>query len=421
MTVFTPAAEYFAIAAPGLAPLVAAELRELASFGVRDVAEHEEGVAFGGGADALLAANLWLRTASRVLVRLASFRARTFFELERKSNTVAWTDVVGTSRPVSLRVTCRKSKLYHSGAVAQRVQAAIERRIGAVELRDTEDADDDAPPQLVVVRVARDVCTISADASGALLHRRGYRQAVARAPLRETLAAALLAGSGWRGNAPLLDPMCGSGTIPIEGALMARRIAPALAGGGRSFAFMDWPGYDGRRWSRLVARARESELPAAAVGIRGSDRDSGAIEAALANAQRAGVSSDIRFSVASLSAMEPPGGEGWLVSNPPYGVRVGESDDLRDLYARVGQIARQRLHGWHVALLSADPRLEAQTRLPFESRLATSNGGIRVRLVVAHVPSRVGSASRSGDAREAGRAEARVWDGDRPPPGATLE
>src|SRR5688500_13685600 len=139
MTVFTPTAEYFAIAAPGLAPLVAAELRGLAPLGVRDVEEHEEGVGFRGGADALLAANLWLRTASRVLVRLASFRARTFFELERKANAVPWSDVLGAARPVSLRVTCRKSKLYHSGAVAQRVQAAIERRVGAVELHDTEE------------------------------------------------------------------------------------------------------------------------------------------------------------------------------------------------------------------------------------------------------------------------------------------
>ena len=390
MSVFTPSAEYFAIAAPGLSPLVAAELRELAPLGVRDLVEHAEGVAFAGGADALLAANLWLRTASRVLVRLATFRARTFFELERKANAVPWSDVIGAVRPVSLRVTCRKSKLYHSGAVAQRVQAAIERRMGGVELREMEEeVEDDAPSQLVVVRVAHDLCTISADASGALLHRRGYRQAVAKAPLRETLAAAALLGSGWRGVTPLLDPMCGSGTIAIEGALIARRIAPALAGAGRRFAFMDWPGYEPSRWRRLIARAKESELPAAVASIVASDRDSGAIEGARSNAERAKVSQDVRFSVASLSETEAPQAEGWLVTNPPYGVRVGESDALRNLYARLGQLARERLPGWHVALLSADPRLEAQTRLPFEPRLTTSNGGIRVRLMVARVPAPV--------------------------------
>lgn len=387
MPAFAPATEYFAVAAPGLAPLVAAELRALSALGVRDVIEEAEGVAFAGGGDALLAANLWLRTASRVLVRLGTFRARTFFELERKANAVPWADVVVPGRELSLRVTCRKSKLYHSGAVAQRLAAAIERQIGGVVQRDVgEDEDEDAPVQLLVVRLLHDVCTVSADSSGALLHRRGYRQAVARAPLRETLAAAALLGSGWRGDAPLFDPMCGSGTIAIEGALMARRIAPALAWPDRRFSFMDWPGYDESVWIRLVASAREAELPASPIPIVATDRDAGAIEAALSNAKRAKVSADIRFDVASLSASEPPMGTGWLVSNPPYGVRVGESEALRNLYARLGQLARERLGGWQVALLSADARLEAQTRLDFEQRLATSNGGIRVRLLVARVP-----------------------------------
>jgi putative N6-adenine-specific DNA methylase len=379
----------FAITAPGLEPLAAAELRALGMDGVAEPG----GVAWSGTAEDLYAANLRLRTASRVTVLAAEFRAKTFFELERHARKVPWERWVPRGGAVRLRVTCRKSRLYHEGAVAQRVLEAIEHRVGPLASTavagDDEGGEEAGDAQLFIVRFHRDGCTIRADASGALLHLRGYRQALARAPLRETLAAAMLLGSGWDGTAPLVDAMCGSGTIPIEGALLARRIAPGLARPSReprAYAFSAWPEFHADAWRAVVDRAREEIRDTAPVPILGSDRDEGAIAAATANAARAGVEADVELSHRAVSAIEPPAGPGWIVINPPYGVRVGERDPLRNLYAALGRTLRERCPGWTLALLSPDDALERQVGVPLEEALRTSNGGIPVRLAVGRVP-----------------------------------
>ncbi|MFL5422416.1 MAG: class I SAM-dependent RNA methyltransferase [Myxococcales bacterium] len=290
---------------------------------------------------------------------------------------------------VRLRVTSRKSKLYHTEAIAQRLREAIERKVGLLRalsvLGDDETEEEErGPAQLFVVRAVRDTIVVSADSSGEHLHRRGYRQAVAKAPLRETLAAAMLLGSGWRGETPLVDPMCGSGTIPIEAAMIARRMAPGRA---RAFAFERWPEIDSASWARLREETRARELTRAGVAIRGSDRDAGAIDAARSNAERAEVSEDVEFAVAPLSATAPDsswyGGPGAIVTNPPYGIRVGEAGPLRDLYAALGRATRDAYRGWRLAVLSPGPELEAQIALEFEERFRTTNGGIPVRLVVS--------------------------------------
>lgn len=383
----------FAVTAPGLEAVCAAELAQLGVAGRVEAG----GVAWEGDERQLYTANLCLRTASRVLVRVAEFRARTFFELERHARRVPWERFVAPGAVVEPRVTCRKSRLYHEGAVSERIVQAIAHSVGAVQTvrgrePDPDSEEEGAAAQLFVVRFVRDRCTVSADASGALLHRRGYRQAVARAPLRETLAAAMLLGSGWTGNVPLLDPLCGSGTLVIEAALLARRIAPGLAPASRTpraFGFQQWPTFRPAVWEAVVAQAAAAIRPAAGIALAGSDRDAGAIRAARDNAQRAGVAADVSFAEHALSHAAPPAGSaqpGWLISNPPYGVRVGETDALRNLYAALGRTAREHFPGWTVALLSAQPRLEAQTRLPLHERLQTRNGGIAVRLVAGRVP-----------------------------------
>jgi putative N6-adenine-specific DNA methylase len=375
----------FAVTAPGLEPLCAAELKGLE---VRCRVE-DGGVQWSGSLESIARANLWLRTASRVLVRVAELRATAFYELELHAKRIAWDRYVRAGSTVEFRVTCRKSKLYHSDAVAQRFAQAIERRVpdvrivNAKSVQDDDDATDNSDRQLFVVRFLHDVCTVSVDSSGPLLHRRGYRQQVAKAPLRETLAAAILLGADWNGDVPLADPMCGSGTIVIEAARLARLIAP---GRDRSFAFLRWPEVDQQMWTRLVDQSRDGELPSSPVEILGADRDAGAIDAARANAERAGVAEDIELRVEPISALsyaEPPG---LLASNPPYGVRVGESDELRNLYAQLGNVARRQRPGWSLVLLSADQRLERQTHLAFEETLRTRNGGIPVRIVTARMP-----------------------------------
>ena len=370
----------FAIAAPGLEPLVEAELKEL-SIKCKAV---PGGVEWTGSESSLAIANLWSRTASRVVVRIGEFHARSFFELERHAKKIEWEKYIGPSAAVQFRVTARKSKLYHTGAIAQRLEEAIARKLKrdiVVGTSENED-DDSAGAQLFVVRVERDEFTISADTSGALLHRRGYRQAVAKAPLRETLAAAMLRGAGWNGRGPVVDPMCGSGTIAIEAAMIARKIPPGLD---RSFAFLEWPGADVARWKTLVEHTRGQILAKAPAAIAASDRDAGAIEAARANAQRAGVTDDITFAVQAVSAIEPVGsGPGLLITNPPYGERIGDAT-IRNLYAQLGNIARAKFPGWQLAMLSPGPVLDSQLNLELDERFKTSNGGIPVRLVVADV------------------------------------
>ena len=376
--------ECFAIVAPGLEALALAEARALGL--PAELQAGGGGIAWRGDLRSVLVANAGLRIASRVVVRLATFEARSFAELERHARQIAWASAVTPGEAVRFRVTCKKSKLYHSDAVAQRLADAVTRAIPGVRAEGAS-GDDDAPPaddaQLFVVRLLRDECTVSADTSGALLHRRGYRQATAKAPLRETIAAALLAASGWDGVAPLVDPLCGSGTIPIEGALLARGLPP---GAHRTFSAERWPGVSRTLGARVRAELAERARPGSPVGIVGSDRDAGAIDAARANAERAGVEADIAFSVRSLSAAEfPAESRGWVVTNPPYGVRVGDADRVRDLWAQLGHVLRERARGWRVALLSPDPALERQLRIPLSVVAQTTNGGIPVRLVVGEV------------------------------------
>lgn len=379
--------ELFAVTTPGLESIALGELKRLGLKGKAEIG----GVSFRGDAEAVYAANLWLRTATRVVVRVARFHASTFHELERRAKQVPWAEFLGSGSAVRVRVTCRKSRLYHSDAVAERILAAIARVAPGVVALEGEshaaDTDDevqgDAQPettaQLFIVRIVDDECEISADTSGELLHRRGYRQEVGKAPLRETLAAAMLLASGWRPAESLVDPLCGSGTIPIEAALLARGIAPGIR---RKFAFMNWPAFDAGSWERVHAAAvSTAEAKGAGVEIIAADRDQGAVESAQRNAERAGVGQNIRFSTSPLSEtlQEIPTATrpGWVLTNPPYGVRVGDPEVLRNLYATLGSKVKSRA-GWRVGILTSDTTFARQMGVPMRARFSTTNGGIAV-------------------------------------------
>lgn len=406
---------YYAVCTPGLETCTAQELRALGlikpvdqkiqdlkpgppkeGFSKADQAQpsHQKpafvkprlekgGVAFEGGLAELYRANLYVRTASRILLRLADFRAIGFSELRKKASRVAWEQYLSPGQPVNLRVSCHKSRLYHSTAVAERVAAAIGDRLGVLPpLVSFKDEDEEqAPAQVILVRLLHDQCTLSVDTSGELLHRRGYRQAVAKAPLRETLAAGLLLLSEWDRQNALLDPFCGSGTIPIEAALLARRLPPGL---NRSFAFMNWQGFDEDLWETIRQQARQ-QMRSDCPPIFASDRDAGAVEMAQANAARAGVLDAIEFSCQAVSAIEPRG-KGWVVTNPPYGLRVSSNKDLRNLYAQLGNVLREKCPGWQAAILSGDPALLHQTRLNLDTSISLVNGGIPVRLGRGSIP-----------------------------------
>jgi putative N6-adenine-specific DNA methylase len=377
---------------PGLEHLLAAEV---AALGHEPVVS-EGGVEFDADTAGLARALVGLRTAHRVTVRLATFKARTFAELERHADAVDWSRVLTTGAVVHFRITSKKSRLYHEDGIAERLERAVARRIErtsavrAASAAEDLEADVTQLPtvQRFVVRLFRDEVTISADASGGLLHRRGWRQEVAKAPLRESLAAAMLIGVRWDGSTPLHDPFCGSGTIAIEAALLARRMAPGRA---RRFAAERWPSMGVAALTAARESARSEELPSAGVRISGSDRDSGAVAAARANAERAGVAADVEFGQATVSELPADHGTGLIITNPPYGVRVSERDALRNLYASLGTVMRQRRPDWKFAMLSAAPMLDAQLKLTLREVWRTTNGGIPVRLVTRDEQAQIAS------------------------------
>jgi putative N6-adenine-specific DNA methylase len=369
----------FAITAPGIAPVTAAELDAL---GIPHESPTPDGVAFRADFRTIAVANLWLRTASRVIVRLGEFKAQGFTELEKGVSRLPWRDVLAPGQAIAVRVTCRKSRLYHSDAVAERVVKQISKVFG-VEMpvvRLTESDDDDAPTaeaQRILVRIVHDVCTISADTSGDLLHRRGYRQAIAKAPLRETVAAACLLACDYTGTQAFLDPLCGSGTLCIEAAMIARGQAPGRA---RPFAFEHWPAADRQVLPQLRQATKAAGVDVPGLVIVGSDRDPGAIRMARENAERAGVAAMMRFDQVTLDAIKAPAEHGLWCSNAPYGRRVGNVDALTGLFVQIGKLARGAFAEWRVALLMAEQAHVRALQAPTTEILRTRVGGIQVAL-----------------------------------------
>jgi putative N6-adenine-specific DNA methylase len=370
--------------APGLEPALIRECRALGierektppeenPNSIQPNGEDKGGIEFQGTDEQIYQCNLRLRTASRVVVRLGEFYAAAFSELRKKSGRLAWEQYLRPGQPVDIKVTCHKSRLYHSDAVAERVLGAIEDRLKIAP----QSAEKGKSAQVVLVRLVNDLCTISIDTSGELLYKRGYRQAVAKAPLRETLAAGLLLSAGWEESNPLVDPFCGSGSIAIEGTLIARHIAPGI---NRRFAFMEWPTFQSETCANLFSAARK-EIRASETFFYASDRDRGAIEMATANAARTGVNGNIQFAchaISDLPHFDLPAG--FLITNPPYGVRVTSNKDLRNLYASFGKLLKQEFVGWRVGILcSEDPLIAALDLEPAQHTLHLINGGIPVK------------------------------------------
>jgi putative N6-adenine-specific DNA methylase len=361
-------------------PLLA---QEMATAAFQNSTPTPGGVVFDGALTELYRAHLRLRLASHVLLRLGQFGAVGFPELIRKAARLPWENYLKPGQPIGIRVTCHKSKLYHSSAVAERVAEAISTRLGqpAPVVKSGQEATE-ASPQIILVRLFANDCTISLDSTGEPLDRRGYRQATGKAPLRENLAAGLLLASGWDGRSPLIDPFCGAGTIAIEAALFARQILP---GGRREFPFMKWPRFVRRAWNLLLEENQPKNLSEPPL-ILAADRDAGVIASAQENATRAGVAELIQFSRLTISDFTAPSGTGWVVTNPPYGVRTKTARDLRNLYARFGDVLRAHGPDWHVGVVSNDAQLIRQTGLPLKSILTTENGGLKVQFFTGVVP-----------------------------------
>ncbi len=367
--------EFFATTAKGIEELLAAELTALA---IPVSAVETGGVRFTGGVDACYRANLWLRTANRVLVPVAVFPCTAPQELYDGVRNVSWHKLLTPEMTLAVDCTLRDSVMTHSGFVALKTKDAIvdamRDRFGRRPNVDTRD-----PDLRVNVHLVKNHCTISLDSSGTPLDRRGYRLDRNTAPLRETLAAALVMLSGWDGRVPLADPMCGSGTILIEAALKGGNWAPGLLRSG--FGFQRWPEFDGGLWSQLTEAARDEGAVALPVPLLGCDRAEGALRAARQNASRAGIAQMIELKQAELSDFAPPPGPGVLLFNPPYGRRLGEEEDLKPLYKQIGDVMKKRCTGYTAYLFTGSMELAKCVGLRASRRFVLFNGPIECRLL----------------------------------------
>jgi putative N6-adenine-specific DNA methylase len=345
----------FAVSPPGLEAITATELRKL---GAKKVSVSPGGVSFSYSHTMLVRANLWLRTATRVLKVIAQLQARSFPQLIHVTEHLDWKAYLPDNQPFEVHVSTQKSRLYHSGAVKERIEGVLGQRTGEEKALG------------IWVRIVRDQMTVSVDSSGELLHRRGYRQAVSRAPMRENVAAALLLACKWDPDSPLLDPMCGSGTLPIEAAWIAQNRAPGLI---RDFAFEGWPITEKKLVKRLRTEASEAAQEDLST-IIGCDVDASALEAVAQNAERAGVT--LQWARCDAREIErPEGPPGLVIANPPYGKRLRGTRS-----AVLFNKLFQRLYDWRVAYLHAGRMAPASG---FDAQLAFKNGGINVTLMVS--------------------------------------
>ncbi|ERN40276.1 putative N6-adenine-specific DNA methylase [Rubidibacter lacunae KORDI 51-2] len=361
--------------ARGLEEIAARELQQL---GAALVQPEVAGVAFTGDRATLYKANLWLRTVFRVLVPLAEFPCRSAQDLFRGTYAISWEEYLPPHLTLAVYCTGSNRQLNHTHFSALQVKNAIvdrqRQQFGKRSSIDTQE-----PDVAVHLHIRGDRGTVSLDSSGSSLHRRGYRPAVGHAPLKETLAAGLLALGDWQPELPLLDPMCGSGTLLLEAGAIACNIAPGLFR--QEFGFQRWLDFDAELWDRLVFEARQqqrSELPAPIVG---SDLDPEAILQCRDNARRCGLGDRLHFECRDLAEVTAPADRGVMICNPPYGKRLGDEEELCELYKQLGDIFKQRFTGWTAYVLSGSKELSKCIGLRASQRLPVYNGPLRCTLL----------------------------------------
>lgn len=367
--------EFFATTGKGIEELLAGELRAL---GVTVAAVESGGVRFTGDMTDCWRANLWLRTANRVLLPLAVFPCDSPQALYERVRELDWPALLTPDMTLAVDCNLRDSAMTHSGFVALKTKDAI-----VDALRDScgrrPSVDTRNPDVRVNVHLVKNLCTVSLDSSGDPLDRRGYRLERTDAPLRETLAAALVELAGWDGSVPLADPMCGSGTILIEAALKAARRAPGMMRDG--FGFQRWRNFDPLRWATFLAEAREAVISTLAIPVLGCDRQSRAVEVARQNARRAGVGEMLTLERRAIREFSPPPGPGVLIFNPPYGHRLSDEELLKPLYREIGDVMKKRCTGYTAYLFTASPELAKCVGLKASRRFVLFNGPLECRLL----------------------------------------
>jgi putative N6-adenine-specific DNA methylase len=367
---------YFATCARGLEPVLADELRALGSA---EVAPGRGGVAFADDTPLLYRANLWLRTAVRVLVPVLEAPAASPEELYAAVQTVDWSQYLTPEQTLAVDCNVRDSRLTHSLYAAQKTKDAIcDQFVARCGRRPSVDLE--RPMVGLNLHVHRDRAVLSLDSSGDSLHKRGYRPIQTVAPLNEALAAALVLLTAWNPETAFVDPMCGSGTLPIEAAWVALRRPPGLTR--RHFGFQGWLDYNPGLWADVRDEARRGVLPRLPAPVLGSDVRADAVGFAERNARAAGIGHLLRFERRDVRDLRVPDGPpGAILCNPPYGERIGEEQELRDLYRTLGQVFRRQPYGWRAFVFTGNPALAEQVGLPVARTVPLFNGRIPCQLI----------------------------------------
>jgi len=359
---------FYAVVIPGLEKLAAAELESLSAH---DISIETGGVNFSGTMQLMYRVNLRSRTITRVLMRLRTFRSMTLEGLGFDLKKVAWHLFFDEYTELDVQVNCRRSRLNHSGEISEFAKTEIKRNLPKIGTFDGQKHQ-----QTLHIHIDNNRGILSLDTSGDRLDRRGYRLESGKAPLRETLAAAILQWAGWIPEQVLLAPMCGSGTFPIEAAMMANKLAPNL---NHDFFVLHWPSFKQKEFQKVFERCQQMKSDVQ-TQIFASDLNSGALEICKNNAQRASVENMIEVSqldIHSLTKPETTKG-GLLIINPPYGHRIGERQPVLSLWHDLGEVIRNQFNddiSWKTVIVCPDQECEKALKLKVKRRLQVSHGG----------------------------------------------
>ena len=364
---------FFAPCPRGLEAVLRTELEQL---GAHDVADLPGGVACTGPFALCYTINLHSRIASRVLWRVFHGTYRDEHDIFQAAHALPWHQWFPVSHTIKVKVSAQQCPLKSLDYVTLRIKDAVCDRFRTAT-GGRPDVDTSRPDIRIDAFLDRQTVTFYLDTSGEALFKRGLRTAVTEAPVRENLAAGILRLVGWSTQQPLLDPMCGSGTFLVEAALIARNIPPGL---GRCFAFEKLSNFDAREWRALCEAGRVQQRPQSPCAIYGSDIDGAAIQAARTNLKTAGLGDAVALKQADVLAVKPPAGEGMLVTNPPYGVRLGDKEQLAAFYPRLGDNLKGNFASWRAYFFTADWRLAKLIGLTASRRTPLFNGPLECRL-----------------------------------------
>lgn len=362
---------FFIVTAPGLSDICLSEMKTL--FPKKDLNPVDGGIEFKGSVRDCYKANLHLRTASRILMRVSSLTADSFSILEKKLSDFPWELYLSSGQKTEITVSAKKSKLIHTDAIAERFKKNITERLPGTSLTDEV--------QTIFIRVFNDRFVISIDSTGDLLYKRGIKTEGGKAPIRETIAAFALLRSGYDGKRPLIDPMCGSGTFSIEAAMLQNNIP---AGWFRSFAFTSWPCFREGTWKDLRRNAESRIIAVEDKSIFASDIEKTACDVLSKTIEKEGFSRQINIKESDFFDLQPENlsdKKGLVIINPPYGLRLGSTKESEEMIRRIFDKFERDYKGWQFAIISPYTSFMKRSSLKFK-KYPVTHGGLKLFLVI---------------------------------------